>query len=60
MWNEMETCECLRSDFPVEGKPHSYALPTIYSWSLIKSGQADGESLHINSIIIYHDDLIMP
>ena len=40
--------ECLRSDFPVEGKPHSYALPTIYSWSLIKSGQADGKCLSIS------------
>ena len=45
-WNTVS-----RSDFPVEGKPHSYALPTIYSWSVIKSGQADGEGLIVHILM---------
>ena len=31
-----------RSDFPVAGKVHSYAEPTIYQLQAIQSGQMDG------------------
>ena len=32
-----------RSDFPVAGRPHSYASPTIYEWEGVESGYFSGE-----------------
>ena len=38
----------LKSDFPVVGRPHTFGLPTIYTWSSILSGQGDGSRLQVH------------
>ena len=35
----------LKSDYPVDGRPHTYGLPTIYHWGHILSREADGSRL---------------
>ena len=32
-------------EFHVEGKPHTFGLPTIYKWSVIESGKYDGSRM---------------
>jgi hypothetical protein len=36
-----------RSDFPVQGRPHTYGLPTVYRWESVASGQLDGSRLQV-------------
>ena len=38
----------LKSDYPVEGRPHTYGLPTIYQWGHILRGRGDGSRLQVH------------
>ena len=36
-----------RTDYPVEGRPHTHSLPTIYRWEEVADGRQDGSRLQI-------------
>ena len=35
----------MRTDYPAEGRPHTFTLPTIYRWEEVASGRLDGSRL---------------
>ena len=35
----------LRTDFPVDRRPHTFAMPTIYRWKEVKTGESSGRRL---------------
>jgi hypothetical protein len=36
-----------QTDYPVEGRPHTFSLPTIYRWGDVENGRQDGSRLQI-------------
>ena len=36
-----------RTDYPVEGRPHTHSLPTIYRWGEVEDGRQDGSRLQM-------------
>ena len=36
-----------QTDYPVEGRPHTFSLPTIYRWGDVEDGRQDGSRLQI-------------
>ena len=36
-----------QTDYPVEGRPHTFSLPTIYRWQSVADGEQDGSRLLI-------------
>ena len=43
LWMPMgNPANAFRTDFQVEGRPHSLAMPAMYTWGAVRTGQARG------------------
>ena len=43
LWMPMgNPANAFRTDFQVEGRPHSLAMPAIYTWGVVRAGKEKG------------------